>query len=43
MKKIIRNTLIAGGLATLFATSALAQTINLLNVSYDPTREFYRE
>lgn len=43
MKKLIRNTLIAGGLATLFATSALAQTINLLNVSYDPTREFYRE
>ncbi len=43
MKKIIRNTLIAGGLATLFATSALAQTINLLNVSYDPTRELYRE
>lgn len=43
MIKIIRNTLIAGGLATLFATSALAQTINLLNVSYDPTREFYRE
>lgn len=43
MKKIIRNTLIAGGLATLFATSALAETINLLNVSYDPTRELYRE
>lgn len=43
MKKIIRNTLIAGGLAALFTTSALAQTINLLNVSYDPTREFYRE
>ncbi len=43
MKNLIRKTLIAGGLATLFATSALAQSIELLNVSYDPTREFYRE
>ncbi len=25
------------------ATSALAQSVTLLNVSYDPTREFYRE
>lgn len=42
MKKILRNTL-AGALATLFVGSAVAADINLLNVSYDPTREFYRE
>lgn len=42
MKKILRNTLL-GGLATLFTGSALAADITLLNVSYDPTREFYRE
>ncbi|MHB0766185.1 sulfate ABC transporter substrate-binding protein [Stutzerimonas sp. NM35] len=41
-KTLLRNTLI-GGLATLLAGTAAAQTINLLNVSYDPTREFYRE
>ena len=28
---------------SLVAAPALAATINLLNVSYDPTREFYRE
>lgn len=43
MKKFFRKTLIAGGLAALVSASALAQTVNLLNVSYDPTREFYRE
>ncbi len=42
MKKILRNTLV-GGLATLLAGSVLADNITLLNVSYDPTREFYRE
>src|SRR5690554_6734869 len=42
MKKILRNTLV-GGLATLLAGGALAANITLLNVSYDPTREFYRE
>ena len=43
-----RNGLIAAvasfGLLTGFATDANAQEkVNLLNVSYDPTREFYRE
>src|SRR5690554_831702 len=42
MKNILKNTL-AGALATLIAGSALAADINLLNVSYDPTRELYRE
>ncbi|MEZ2745253.1 sulfate ABC transporter substrate-binding protein [Halopseudomonas bauzanensis] len=42
MKKILRNTLV-GGLATLLAGSVLADNITLLNVSYDPTREFYRQ
>jgi len=42
MKISLRHTLI-GGLATLFAASASAAQIELLNVSYDPTREFYRE
>lgn len=42
MKNAFRKTLIAGGLATLFASSAWAQSLTLLNVSYDPTREFYR-
>lgn len=42
MKNSLRHTLI-GGLATLFAASASAAQIELLNVSYDPTREFYRE
>ena len=42
MKNILKNTL-AGALATLIAGSALAADINVLNVSYDPTRELYRE
>src|SRR5690554_2801845 len=42
MKNILKNTL-AGALATLIAGSALAADINLLNVSYDPTRELYQE
>lgn len=42
MKKTLRNTLV-GGLATLLTGSVLADNITLLNVSYDPTREFYRE
>lgn len=42
MKNILKDTL-AGALATLIAGSALAADINLLNVSYDPTRELYRE
>src|SRR5690606_42044203 len=42
MKKSFRKTL-AGALASLVVGSALAADINLLNVSYDPTREFYRE
>lgn len=42
MKNILRNTLV-GGLAALLTSSVLADNITLLNVSYDPTREFYRE
>lgn len=42
MKSFLPKTLIAA-VATLIAAPALAATINLLNVSYDPTREFYRE
>jgi len=40
----MRSRLIAGGLLALsiFATTALADT-TLLNVSYDPTRELYRD
>ncbi len=41
MKKIVRITLIAA-LAG-FSGQLLAETKTLLNVSYDPTREFYRE
>lgn len=42
MKTFLRFTL-AAALATLSAGFALAGDISLLNVSYDPTREFYRE
>lgn len=42
MKTFLPKAFIAT-LATLVAGPALAATINLLNVSYDPTREFYRE
>lgn len=42
MRRIV--PLVAGLLVTgLFASSALAADINLLNVSYDPTRELYAE
>src|SRR5882757_6578494 len=42
MEKTMRK-LIAGLILSLSAVSgAQAQSINLLNVSYDPTREFYR-
>ena len=36
-----RNLLLAFGLT--FAAAATAKDVELLNVSYDPTREFYRE
>lgn len=42
MKSFLPKALIAT-LVTVVAAPALAATINLLNVSYDPTREFYRE
>ena len=42
MKKILRDTLV-GGLTTLLAGPVLAASVNLLNVSSDPTREFYHE
>lgn len=41
-----RTALMASAAAVLFGTTAVAQqprSIELLNVSYDPTREFYRE
>ncbi|KRA52162.1 sulfate transporter subunit [Pseudoxanthomonas sp. Root65] len=41
IRRHIRNTLLAFGLT--LATAAGAKDIKLLNVSYDPTREFYRE
>ena len=37
----MRLTLTTLALAALFADAALAADVNLLNVSYDPTREFY--
>ena len=40
MKKTL--TLLLSGLA-LIASAASAKDISLLNVSYDPTREFYRD
>lgn len=43
MTSLFRKTLIAGAFAATFAATAVAQTVNILNVSYDPTREFYRE
>lgn len=42
MKTFLPKAFIAT-LTTLVAAPTLAATINLLNVSYDPTREFYRE
>lgn len=38
----MRKLLIALTLS-LFANTAIANQITLLNVSYDPTREFYQE
>ncbi|KKW68875.1 sulfate transporter subunit [Lampropedia cohaerens] len=43
MKHFVRNTLIGAMAALTMAGAALAQTVEILNVSYDPTREFYRE
>lgn len=42
MKSFLPKTLIAT-VSALVTAPVLAATINLLNVSYDPTREFYRE
>jgi sulfate/thiosulfate-binding protein len=39
---VIRRLILAGSLA-LMAQATTAQTVSLLNVSYDPTREFYVE
>ena len=39
---VIRRLIVAGSLA-LMAQATTAQTVSLLNVSYDPTREFYVE
>lgn len=41
MKKILTSIALASSL--LVTGLAQAQTVNILNVSYDPTREFYRE
>lgn len=43
MKHFVRNTLVGTMAALTMAGAALAQTVEILNVSYDPTREFYRE
>jgi sulfate/thiosulfate-binding protein len=43
MKNNFFNILLAAVLAVLAASHADAADINLLNVSYDPTREFYKE
>ena len=43
MKNNFLNSLLAAVLAVLAANHADAADINLLNVSYDPTREFYKE
>ena len=40
MKKIIATTL---SVALLCATTAQAANVTLLNVSYDPTRELYKD
>ena len=42
MKSFLPKTLIAT-VSALVTAPVLAATINLLNVSYDPTREFYRD
>ncbi len=39
----LRRTLLAAGLVLGGSAAALAQNVTLLNVSYDPTRELYRE
>lgn len=39
----MRFRILSAALFALFATSASAQTVSLLNVSYDPTRELYVE
>ncbi len=40
--RFLPGLLLAAGLGA-FAPGARAETVNLLNVSYDPTREFYQE
>lgn len=39
----LKQTLFAGALGLAMLTQSSARNINLLNVSYDPTREFYAE
>ncbi|MFZ6744870.1 sulfate ABC transporter substrate-binding protein [Undibacterium sp. JH2W] len=43
IKKISLTASLAVSFATVFTTAALAADINLLNVSYDPTRELYQD
>lgn len=43
MKKSIRQSLVGGLIGLALAGAAWAQSVTILNVSYDPTREFYRE
>lgn len=43
MKKSIRQSLVGGLIGLALAGAAWAQSATILNVSYDPTREFYRE
>src|SRR5690606_8689314 len=43
LHKLPGSRLLLASLASLVVASANAKTIELLNVSYDPTREFYAE
>ncbi|MFZ6872078.1 sulfate ABC transporter substrate-binding protein [Undibacterium sp. Di27W] len=43
IKKISLTASLAISFATVFSSAALAADINLLNVSYDPTRELYQD
>jgi len=40
---MIKNLILAASFATAFSSVALAADVNLLNVSYDPTRELYQD
>src|SRR5262245_12500227 len=41
--KMLKHVALVGALAVTLATTVLAQSVTLLNVSYDPTRELYQD